>query len=104
VEFLIDKTRFLDRLSGMINARQQLAIVRMLREGPGGFEGGMSAGKYVVITKTSVATATRDLGELVEVGAVRRTGSNRSARYHLTIPLRPDLRVTIDQTGEIVES
>ena len=104
VEFLIDKTKFLDRLSGMINARQQLALVRMLREGPGGFEGGMSAGKYVVITKTSVATATRDLGELVEVGAVRRTGSNRSARYHLTIPLRPDLRVTIDQTGEIVES
>jgi Fic family protein len=45
VDFLIDKTRFLDRLRDQINERQKKALLRMLREGPEGFEGGLSAGK-----------------------------------------------------------
>ena len=34
VEFLIDKTRLLDRLRGQLNARQEKALLRVLREGP----------------------------------------------------------------------
>jgi Fic family protein len=34
VEFLIEKTRLLDRLRGQLNARQEKALLRMLREGP----------------------------------------------------------------------
>lgn len=36
----------------------------MLDEGPDGFEGGMNARKYISITKTSKATATRDMQPL----------------------------------------
>ncbi len=74
----------------------------MLREGPEGFTGGLSAGNYVSIARTSPATATRDLANLVDKGALRRTGERRHARYHLTIPLRPVSQVTIDGAGNIV--
>ena len=46
VEFLIDKTKLLDRLKGQLNRRQEKALLRMFREGPDGFKGGLSAGKY----------------------------------------------------------
>src|SRR6185437_3957567 len=42
VEFLIDKTKLLDRLKGQLNARQEKALLRMFREGPEGFRGGLS--------------------------------------------------------------
>ena len=57
----------------------------MFDEGPGGFKGGMSAGKYIRITGTSRATATRDLQDLVEKGALIRHGELRHTRYFLTI-------------------
>ncbi len=44
VEFLIEKTRLLDRLRGELKPRQEKALLRMLREGPEGFKGGLSAG------------------------------------------------------------
>ena len=102
VEFLIDKTRLLDRLRGQLNKRQTTVLLRVLREGPEGFTGGLSAGNYVSIARTSPATATRDLADLVGKGALRRTGERRHARYHLTIPLRPVSQVTIDGAGNIV--
>jgi Fic family protein len=66
VEFLLEKTRLLDRLRGQLNSRQEKALPRMLREGPDGFKGGLSAGNYATITSASPATTTRDLAELVE--------------------------------------
>ena len=102
VEFLIDKTRLFDRLRGQLNPRQQTVLLRMLREGPGGFVGGLSAGKYITIAKTSPATATRDLADLVDKGALARTGERRHARYQLPIPLRPTPRFTIAESGEVV--
>ncbi len=38
----------------------------MFVAGVDGFQGGMSAEKYIAITKTTRATATRDLADLVE--------------------------------------
>ena len=46
VEFLIAKTKLLDRLRGEINERQLKVLLRMLKEGPEGFKGGLSAGNY----------------------------------------------------------
>jgi Fic family protein len=60
-------------------------IRRMLGEGPKGFEGGMSAKKYIAITRTSKATATRDLQYLSELGVLKQTGGGRSIRYHLSV-------------------
>ncbi|MBJ7526861.1 MAG: Fic family protein [Sphingomonadaceae bacterium] len=81
--FLIDKTRLLDRLRGQINDRQEKALLRLFREGPDGFSGGLSAGNYRTITDASLATATRDLNDLVEKGALVRTGERRYAHYNL---------------------
>ena len=85
VEFLIAKTKLLDRLRGHINERQQKALIRMLREGPEGFKGGLSAGNYGTITGASPATATRDLADLTEKGALVRTGERKHARYALNL-------------------
>jgi Fic family protein len=89
VEFLIDKTRLLDRLRGKLNDRQMKAILRMLAEGPDGFKGGLSAGNYSTITGATPATATRDLADLVEEGALLRIGERRYARYQLKLKPAP---------------
>ncbi len=102
IEFIIDKTKLLGRLRDELNERQLAVLLRVLREGPEGFKGGLSAGNYVTIAKTSPATARRDLVDLVSRGVLTRTGERRHARYYLTIPLRPVSPVTIDQDGNIV--
>jgi Fic family protein len=104
IEFVIHKARLLDRLAGRLNERQLAGLLRMFREGPGGFQGGLSAGNYISITKASPATATRDLAELVEMGALTRSGERRYTRYHLTLPVRPAPSIRIDRNGEISES
>ena len=78
IEFLIEKTKLFDRLKGQLNDRQQKALLRMFKEGPDGFKGGLSAGKYSTITGASPATATRDLVDLTEKGALVRTGRTQT--------------------------
>jgi Fic family protein len=85
VEFFIEKTRLIDRLRGKWNEQQEKVILRMAREGPGGFNGGLSAENYLAITGTSRAMATRDLQGLVEMGALVRTGRLNGTRYRLAI-------------------
>jgi Fic family protein len=92
-EFVIQKTRMLDRLRDQLNYRQQKVLERMLREGPEGFEGGMNANKYSKLTNASPATTTRDLVDLVEKGAFIRKGELRHARYELNIKYRSQLLV-----------
>ena len=104
VEFLIDKAKLLDRLKSELNERQTKALLRMFREGPEGFRGGLSAGKYTTITGASPATTTRDLSDLVSKGALTRDGELRHARYRLNVPLRPIRQVTINEQGELLET
>ena len=87
VDFYVAKARFYERLRGQLNERQEKVIARMFREGIDGFEGGLSAENYIGIAKTSRATATRDLQDLVAKGALTRTGELRHTRYHLCISL-----------------
>lgn len=83
VKFVIGKARYLARYGSALNDRQSKAILRMFDAGPGGFEGGMNIRKYLGITKTSKATATRDLQELVRMGAMVAKGQGRGTRYEL---------------------
>lgn len=85
IDFLIEKTKFYDRLRGKLNERQDKVIERMFREGVKGFKGGLSAENYISITGTSRATATRDLRDLVAKGALLKTGTLKSTRYYLNI-------------------
>jgi Fic family protein len=104
VEFLIEKAKLFDRLRGQLNDRQEKALLRMFREGPEGFKGGLSAGNYSTITGASPATATRDLVDLIAKGALVRVGDRRHTRYHLGVPVRAVRRVALDERGAIVES
>ena len=85
LDFLIKKTRMLDRLRMHLNERQEKAVLRIAREGPNGFKGGLSAENYLAITGTSRATATRDLQDLVEKGALVSSGQLKGTRYRLVI-------------------
>ena len=85
VAFTLKKARFFDSHSKQLNERQLRAVQRMLEEGPKGFEGGMNARKYIGITKTSKATATRDLQDLVGKDIFIPTGGGRSTRYELAL-------------------
>lgn len=85
VEFILRKARFFDRHTSNLNSRQLKVVRRMLDEGPQGFEGGMSAQKYIGIAKTSKATATRDMQQLVEIGVFRPVGGGRSTRYEIVL-------------------
>ena len=85
LDFYVAKAKLYQKLRGQLNQRQEKAIARMFREGIDGFKGGLSAENYISITKASRATATRDLQDLVEKGALTKTGELRHTRYHLNI-------------------
>lgn len=86
LEFLMAKARFYERFHGQFNTRQEKVIKRLFHEGFEGFSGGLSAKNYRSIAKTSAATATRDLQDLVEKGALRIEGRGRGTRYYLALP------------------
>jgi Fic family protein len=83
VEFTVKKVKYFDSFKQLLNERQQKVINRMFDAGVEGFQGGMTAKKYMAIAKTSKATATRDLQHLNEIGALQVLGAGRSVRYEL---------------------
>lgn len=84
--FLIEKAKMITSFKEKLNARQEKVLLRMFAEGISGFKGGLSAEKYISITKASRSTATRDLVELVQMGALVRKGELRHTRYWLNLP------------------
>ncbi len=86
IDFALKKTKFFDRFRDQLSERQLKVARRMLEEGPDGFKGGMNAKKYGAITRTSKATATRDLQQLVGMGAfLSGSEGGRSTGYTLNI-------------------
>lgn len=83
--FLIAKAKMLSMLTNKLNPRQEKVLLRMFLEGPAGFKGGLSAENYIAIAKTSRATATRDLAELVQLRALEKNGELRHTRYTLNV-------------------
>ena len=83
IDFIMQKSNYFTKFETDLNERQLKVIRRMMQAGSVGFEGGMSAKKYMTITGTSKATATRDLQELSALGALRQYGEGRSVRYEL---------------------
>lgn len=87
IQFTLEKEKFFGKYRDQLNERQLTVIKRILEEEPDGFEGGMNARKYMTITKTSKATATRDLQQLLEIGAFIPASERggRSTSYQLSI-------------------
>jgi Fic family protein len=102
IEFLIMKTKLLDQVSNALNERQLKALLRIFQEGPQGFESGLSARNYTTITGASTSTATRDLADLVEKGALARIGDHKYARYFPSIPIRQTKRIIVNERGDVV--
>lgn len=68
-----------------LTERQKKVINRLLDEGPGGFQGGLTTQKYASMTHCSRATAFRELNHLNELGILRREGQGRAVRYELVL-------------------
>jgi Fic family protein len=79
------KARFwLRHQATALNERQRKVLDRLLDAGRDGFEGGISTRKYMSLTKTSRATAYRELADLVEKGCLAPTGKGgRSSGYEV---------------------
>jgi Fic family protein len=85
LQFTIKKMKFFDKYDKNFNDRQRKVINRILEEGINGFKGAMNVKKYISITDTSKATATRDLQELAEMNVFAITGLGRSTSYVINI-------------------
>ena len=84
VNFTLKKKKFIEKYKDTLNGRQWKVVLRML-ESPEGFEGGMTARKYVSLTKASKATATRDLQDLFDRQVFTTGGGDTSVHYYLNI-------------------
>ena len=85
VDFFVAKAKFYEKFRGQLNERQDKVIARVFKQGIDGFKGGLSADNYISISSTSRATATRDLQDLVDKGALTKTGERRHTRYFLNL-------------------
>ena len=84
IQKVMEKTAFWDRArKHSLNVRQIKVLNKLLDFGSDEFEGGLNAKKYISMTKTSTATAKRDISDLVEKGLlVKVDGSaGRNTRY-----------------------
>ena len=87
IDRALEKRHFWDRHAGRgLNERQRKSLQRLLDAGDGGFEGGMNAEKYIKMTGTSKATATRDLADMVANGQLWTSGAGKALRYYITVP------------------
>ena len=67
-----------------MNVRQRKVVNKLLDDGKGGFQGGLTTRKYVSMAKTSRATAFREILDLVEKGIFRENpAKGRSTSYDL---------------------
>ena len=85
VRFSLQKAAFFDKFKDDLNERERKAIKKMFDAGIEGFEGGMTAKKYMSINKASKATATRDLQHLSKIGALSPQSGGRSLHYVLSL-------------------
>ncbi|WP_337968411.1 DUF4172 domain-containing protein [uncultured Flavobacterium sp.] len=83
--FTLNKSRFMDQFKNKMNERQTKAVLKMFEYGIAGFVGGMTTTKYISITKTSRATATRDLQNLTDNSILIPKGEGRSRSYDLNL-------------------
>ncbi|MCI5126210.1 MAG: Fic family protein [Candidatus Electrothrix sp. AR5] len=68
-----------------LNPRQKKVVNTLLDAGKGNFEGYLAARKYRSLAKTTKATASRDLEDLIKKGILKRLeGGGRSSKYDLT--------------------
>ncbi|MEA2048880.1 MAG: Fic family protein [Campylobacterota bacterium] len=99
IEHLIQKTKFWDaHRNNALNERQIKVLNKILNIGTENFEGGINTKKYMAITKTSKATAVRDISELVKLGCIKQIEGSRgrNVRYEMNVE-KPTKRDTLSR-------
>lgn len=87
IDKAIEKARFWSTHADKdFNARQRKTLQKLLDAGDNGFLGGLTADKHCKITGASKATATRDLGDLLQKGALISRGVGKATKYYVNVP------------------
>ena len=84
--FVAAKRDYLARYESVFSERARKVILRMFEDGERGAKAGLSAAKWTRMAKVSKPTATRDLAELAQTGAIVSDGSGPQTRYQLNHP------------------
>jgi len=78
------KSTFWNKIKDIaLNDRQRKVIQKLLDAGINNFEGGLTTRKYVSMTKTSPATAFREIEYMQEKEIIKSSGKGRSVSYSL---------------------
>jgi len=86
IDLAIEKAHFWQSHDeNLLNPRQRKTLKKLLDAGDGGYLGGMTADKHCKITGASKATATRDLTDLVQKGALLVVGQGKSTSYVVNV-------------------
>jgi Fic family protein len=88
LKIVIQKTKFWDRARGYpLNEREIKVLNKILDRGIEGFEGGLSTKKYATMTNCSIATAKRDINELLKYGLIQQVegSAGRNVRYMIVV-------------------
>ena len=85
VNRVLVKARFWQEFAATdLNSRQKKVVNRLLDTGKGSFDGNLAAQNYRSLAKTTKATASRDLEDLLKKGVLKLLpGGGRSTRYDL---------------------
>ena len=90
MRFIKAKRDYLAKFERNFSERARKVILRMFADGETGVNAGLSAAKWMRMAKVSKPTATRDLAELVALGAIvpKGLGGGSGTRYCLKTSLR----------------
>jgi Fic family protein len=82
----LTKARFWSDHPDELKPWQRKVVNLLLDAGPRGFEGDLSARKYISLTKLPRPTASRELADLVAKGILASYGERKGTKYHLNLP------------------
>ena len=88
INFIKEKTKFWDKFKNSnLNSRQIKVLNKILDFGKNNFKGYLNRKKYMSISKTSLATASRDLADLVKIGCVKQVegSKGRNIKYEIIL-------------------
>lgn len=94
--FVGAKRDYLSRYEDAFSERARKVILRMFEDGERGAKAGLSAAKWTRMAKVSKPTATRDLAELAQTGAIVPEGTGPQTHYRLNHPAFEFAREPID--------
>lgn len=86
IDKAIERARFWSEHADKdFNERQRKALKKLLDAGDGGFLGGLTTEKHSQITGASKATASRDLIDMLQKGAMVSRGIGKATKYYVNV-------------------